>query len=416
MDTEVERSWGLDNVHVIRTPIVVTLVHGTFAKGATWTKNSSILRDEIAAELGQHEREVTFDVFEWSGRNTHKARVKAGYELASHIKALRKRFPLAKHFIIAHSHGGNVALLAHKHLPEHLHALGVATLGTPFVHARLAPHVEGKTLDELMIHAQPEPDNVSGFVAWIVGIPAAIIYDTWLEKTSYNAWYWFVGAALVTGLFAGYLATLIVPYLARSWHRIGGKRAAVRLANAVRFGPMPSTHILSFIYPGDEAGLLLNTLEATTAWPTRAIRWIKDRAAIAGGTLFILTVALGVATTIAADFVSFDAKRIEDYMSSGFAFVVVGTIYVLIALGVLRYMLSFLRGHPAGFGWERPSIHAHVDVGADRTADIPVARSNTYQEVPFSASEDAKKGLRHSGLYEDKRILKALAYWMAHVR
>jgi hypothetical protein len=46
-------------------PIVVTLVHGTFAKGAPWTKDGSVLRQEIAAELGREEKDVIFDVFEW---------------------------------------------------------------------------------------------------------------------------------------------------------------------------------------------------------------------------------------------------------------------------------------------------------------------------------------------------------------
>ena len=397
-------------------PIVVTLVHGTFAKGAPWTKDGSALRLQIAAELGRLEHEVIFDIFEWSGRNTHKARVKAGYQLADHIRELRKRFPQNAHFIVAHSHGGNVALLAHKHLPQDLHALGIATLGTPFIHAELADNLKGQSLEALMAQAAPEPDNVSGFVTWIVGVPAAIIYDTWLETTSYNAWYWFVGAAAATGLFAGYLATLIVPYLARGWHRIGGKRAAARLAQAIAFSPIPRTHVLSFVYPGDEAGRLLDTLGATTAWPTRAIRWIKDRAAVAGGALFLFAIGLSVVTTIAADFVDIDAKRIEDYASSGFAYAVVATIYILIGLAVLRYFLSFFRGHPAGFGWERPSIHAHVTIDVESQADLPEARSNVCEVVPFTVADDAKRGLRHSGLYEDKRILKALAFWMAHVK
>jgi hypothetical protein len=47
---------------------------------------------------------------------------------------------------------------------------------------------------------------------------------------------------------------------------------------------------------------------------------------------------------------------------------------------------------------------------------LPEARSNVCEVVPFTVADDAKRGLRHSGLYEDKRILKALAYWMAHVK
>jgi hypothetical protein len=34
-----------------KTPIVVTLVHGTFAKDATWTKDGSILREQLAQDF-----------------------------------------------------------------------------------------------------------------------------------------------------------------------------------------------------------------------------------------------------------------------------------------------------------------------------------------------------------------------------
>ena len=67
-------------------PIVVTLVHGTYARGAAWTKEGSALRSQIAEALVGHGRDAHFDVFEWSERNTHKARIKAGYELAAHIR------------------------------------------------------------------------------------------------------------------------------------------------------------------------------------------------------------------------------------------------------------------------------------------------------------------------------------------
>lgn len=397
-------------------PTVVTLVHGTFASGAPWTQDGSILRQQIAAELGEHGREVRYDVFEWSGRNTHSARVKAGYELAEHIRELRQRYPLCRHFIVAHSHGGNVALLAHKHLPVALHALGVATLGTPFMHARLDEAIAGHSLDELMEKAPRHVEGVSSFFSWFVGVPSAIYYDRALSGTAYNDWYWFAGAALATGLLAGQVMRFVYPYIARTWHRFGGRRMAVRLANAVGFAPMPATHILSFIYPGDEAGRLLDALEVTTWAPTRAIRFIKEHASLVGGGMFLFVIVAAIATTIAEDFITFDAKMVEDYVTSGFAYVMVAGIYALIALMVLRYVLSILRGHPAGFGWERPSIHAHVEIGAEPVADVPVALSNAHQEVPFSAGEDARRGLRHSGLYEDKRILKALAFWIAHVR
>jgi hypothetical protein len=71
--------------------------------------------------------------FEWSGRNTNDARVTAGRELARCLHDRAQQYPSAKHAIIAHSHGGNIALYAASAsgIPD----LKVATLGTPFIQA-----------------------------------------------------------------------------------------------------------------------------------------------------------------------------------------------------------------------------------------------------------------------------------------
>lgn len=413
MDAREAARHGDDPIHVGRTPIVVTLVHGTFATGAPWTKEGSALRDEITAALpGRH---VVFDTFEWSGRNTHKARVKAGYALAAHVAELRTRYPRCKHFIVAHSHGGNVALFAHKHLPNVFHALGIATLGTPFLQARLSADLDGKSLDELLTEAPRYTEGVAHAIGWFLAFVSWLIYGTALRDSAFDAWYWAAAAAAATGGLAGYLTTLVFPAIARFWHLRGGKRAAVRLADAVRLAPMPATHVLSFIYPGDEAGRVLDALEVTTAAPTAAIGFIKENARHFLGGLYLLVIGLGVALVIAKDIVSFDDKALSNALASGFAFIVLGTLYALVLLAALRYVLSLLRGHPAGFGWERPSIHAHVAVGVAPEAEGLEARSYSHIEVPFTAAADAKRGLRHSGLYEDQRILKALAYWMGHL-
>lgn len=395
--------------------VVVTLVHGTFARGTAWTQDGSMLRARVAESLEANVDEIVFDSFEWSGRNTHKARIKAGYELADHIVQLRKGLPDCRHFIVAHSHGGNVALLAHKHLPAELHALGIATLGTPFVYARLEQGVEGKSLEQLVDEAPRHTDNMAGVFGWVVGIPSAIWADGLLEGTSFDEFYWAIGSGAVAGMLAAVLFGYIFPHVARAWHLFGGKRAAVKLANAVRFEAVPSTHVLSFIYPGDEAQRLLDALEVTTALPSRAIRWIRSMASVGFGALFFGIIVFAVITAIAEEFVTFDSDALGDAIGEWFAFIVTGTLLVWLILVCVRYVLSFLRGHPWGFGWERPSLHAHVEIGIEPTADLPACKSYLHQEVPFS-QRAPKGGMRHVGLYEDERILKALVYWITHVR
>src|SRR6185369_16625616 len=66
-----------------------------------------------------------------------RARAEAVDNLRDHLGKVREKYPHSQHALIAHSHGGNVVLsaLADLHLAKH--TLGVATLGTPFLHASL---------------------------------------------------------------------------------------------------------------------------------------------------------------------------------------------------------------------------------------------------------------------------------------
>lgn len=396
--------------------VLVTLVHGTFARGTAWTQAGSSLRERIADALKVSVDDVLFDVFEWSGRNTHKARIKAGHELATHIEAVRKSLPKTiRHFIIAHSHGGNVALFAHKHLPAEFHALGIATLGTPFVYARLEEAIRDKSLEQLLEDAPRHSDNITGVFSWAAGIFGALMADGFLEGTRFDEFYWAIGSGIAIGMLGSILFGVLYPYVARAWHMVGGRRAAVILAEKVRFPELPNTHVLSFIYPRDEARVLLDALEATTALPSRPIRWIRSIASPGLSLAFFGLFVLGFATAIAEEFVTFDGEAMGDMIGEWFAFVIVGMFFLWLALVTVRYMLSFLRGHPWGFGWERPSIHSHVEIGIEPEADLPDAKSYLHQEVPFSAHAP-KSGMRHVGLYEDRRILQALSYWMAHVR
>jgi hypothetical protein len=72
-------------------PAKVVLVHGTFARGAPWTRpSSSGLCHQIRKRLGD---ETSFDAFEWSGDNRHAARLDAAIALAAHLEDLIAAYP-----------------------------------------------------------------------------------------------------------------------------------------------------------------------------------------------------------------------------------------------------------------------------------------------------------------------------------
>lgn len=110
--------------------IVFTLVHGTFARDATWTKKGSSLRATLREAMKP--ARVEFRAPEWSGKNQHLMRKRAALTLREGFKRVRAEHPDAKHYVIAHSHGGNVVRLALMDQAADL-VDGVVTLNTPFL-------------------------------------------------------------------------------------------------------------------------------------------------------------------------------------------------------------------------------------------------------------------------------------------
>jgi hypothetical protein len=122
------------------TELVITLVHGTWGRGiiwpsgdAPWTTDASTLCRSLRERLGP---DTVFRRFRWSGSNSHSARLKASHELRDFLQEGLKVQPDATHIVVAHSHGGNVALMALGDANLRERFAGVACLATPFIAAR----------------------------------------------------------------------------------------------------------------------------------------------------------------------------------------------------------------------------------------------------------------------------------------
>lgn len=87
-------------------PEMTILVHGTWAATSTWWQPSGSLWTHVNGITGN--AYSGSDSFSWSGRNKHADRVKAAQDLC----AWANTHPTDHLDIIAHSHGGNVCLLA----------------------------------------------------------------------------------------------------------------------------------------------------------------------------------------------------------------------------------------------------------------------------------------------------------------
>lgn len=119
---------------------MVTLVHGTFARHADWIQDEQRLPEALHLEDGG----TDLDRFCWSGKNRYLHRLEAGDDLRKHLVALIRSYQdagaKADHHVVAHSHGGNVALYALRNRGDDDDALladvKVITLATPFLFMR----------------------------------------------------------------------------------------------------------------------------------------------------------------------------------------------------------------------------------------------------------------------------------------
>ena len=119
--------------------IVLTLVHGTWGRRSKWHLKGSSFRKKLAVAL--HDKgfgAVRFRDFRWSGRNAVHDREQAARWLRRQTGVEAASGNLPREFLIAHSHGGSVALQAM--VKEHEAAgsgpsrfAGLACMGTPFL-------------------------------------------------------------------------------------------------------------------------------------------------------------------------------------------------------------------------------------------------------------------------------------------
>src|SRR5215468_3698875 len=140
----------------VRPQLFITLVHGTWGRGffprrqrqdrpPFWFEERSPFLAHLSAELGDIPQKIK--PLLWSGANSIYVRDKTAQVLAEHLSAEHAEHPQATQLIIAHSHGGNIALRALHHLQKRDAAQlcweesanpFIVTLATPFIEVHQA--------------------------------------------------------------------------------------------------------------------------------------------------------------------------------------------------------------------------------------------------------------------------------------
>lgn len=233
------RAWSTAPSVLPRHPdVVFTLVHGTWGQRSRWTGASSPLSRALL-RVGD---DVALVPFVWSGGNWASSRRHAAERLRAHLAAVFAAYPQAAHYVIAHSHGGNIALYALRHWEPGRQLSGLVCLSTPFLCIRrrsLGP-IGGSSLAAGLVIG---PWLAAGAVLPRLGVDEEIAIAASLPVIGLGAW------ALVR------------------W----SKRASDQLLNSLALPERPPVPTLIIRAPGDEAGAALSSVHflswvVSTCW------------------------------------------------------------------------------------------------------------------------------------------------------
>jgi hypothetical protein len=384
--------------------IIVTLIHGTFAPKANWVEEGSKLRKAVHDAFPGR---VEFRKLAWSGGNTIDARRDAAGRLRAQILADSVPVTDARHFLIAHSHGGNIALYALRDSTVRERVTGVATLATPFLIAR------------------KRDLGTRGLIVFCVG---------------FLGWSWLVGE--LVRRFAWPSAELLPPvigtglFILLSAVTIRLEQRAGKVAEDLQLAAPASGRLWIARVSGDEAtaglqtGQFAATIVAqiqlffvrTNEWAERvaASSWRVSMGRVAGG-LAVVALFWAIGRLIGVDGRS--APVLWSFLIAigiGIAVVLWGLLpqaprlvvpYAAGLLAPLALALAILLVLPLG-----PSLALYsflLEMSAEAT---PLGAWTVHQYEPVlndtSVGREVAPALTHSWVYDQSDVLQGLTTWM----
>jgi hypothetical protein len=411
---------------------ILHLVHGTFARDAEWIHPDSPLAQTISHSLGDN---VHIEPFNWSGDNSHTARETAGIALADKIRNCNRGNPGLPQYIVAHSHGGNVAAYALSDSDTRANVSGVACLGTPFIKARTRDLAGSRHLMQSILAA-----SMLMVLLLMVGIVSQGL-DIFVDRQKYErqvnamsedmkelkeeyeffkdlnlkkdeefykipgAQWYFTGFFM---LFAIGIGWLMIKPIIKLWRfvlqkelpRIGERQSALTASLTAVFN---STPLLVVNAKGDEAAWWLTTVNRIASFPYRI--WKPTNFTLVG--IAVISILIIVPLSF--------------YSETSF-----GMTQMLIFMALLIFSLSTLLVYTAGWAlcliW--PAIFRSHALGFgkdDFLQNFVVEITST--EAPENTTQISKhtvtvhgKGLHHSRLYQEEHVLELISDWFKNLQ
>ena len=378
---------------MISSGYMVTLVHGTFARDALWTQDESALHRTLVERL---DLPVDFKRFKWTGHNDHRARLKAGRCLRYFLLKLVRKHPSKLHFVIAHSHGGNVVLYALKDSFLRRHIAGVITMGTPFISCRsrnVAPALE------LLSTAVPVTSfllmltlvgyflaNYAGFSVGHYGLLGLLA--TWLAPPIIGLGFWVMFAIW----FLPFVRKDAKIWVAKHQHRM------LKLLNSRSFS---EPNFLCAVIDRDEASGWLLSLRFASSLPNWSFLIVLK---------IWMTIRWPLVVFCLGALLLEGKSTIQKLPEWGALLVIAMTGVMLLAVLLQLFMLFvplLVRSHKYGFGGESLYTNWLSDIRVDETPS-----GFRVDVCNVKLQKNSSSGLRHSSFYDNPHCLADICHWM----
>jgi hypothetical protein len=375
---------------------VITLVHGTFKPNAKWIQDGSEFREELAKRvLGT----VAYLPFQWSGGNSHRERLRAGDDLKSHLLQARSKYPNSKRYIVAHSHGGNIAIYATSGSAQSGVVDGLICLATPFISVR----ARGDRFFMAMVAFLYIALMVAVF--WPSFLFADWVYEPLvaLLPFKFTKDHLYFAIAIVLGMPLIFLLYLWAANLLLSLDGQAEKRQeAISIDTPGKLPPL-----LALRLERDEAGIWLRTLVLISSLPNylwSAIEWLLYHIV----TALVWTWGVAIALlTVAALLENFDRALADVVGGAGFVAMSIVPVAFIVAMPLLLGMWAvgqLTKGHKWGFGETLlDSLMLSTKVNDGGATVFPANTGKTKNQLV---------SLRHSDVYGNKTVIEHVANWI----
>lgn len=347
-------------------PILV-VVHGTWARGAAWTRRDSPL---LAALLTTW---ATFRLcrFEWSGKNGARDRLSASMNLARELEDIHKRYPDSPIVTLAHSHGGNIVAWASTIITFRLSA--AIYLNTPFIQVLATSNHAGPGAYK-PAHIRPNLGFV-GISLYGVTVLCGVFAAKNPVAHLVNFSDWSAGYQIAVMLALVALASLPATWLINTLPNY--IESIARSLNDLSTGARKIEKELVVYAVGDEAA---TALTAVYFW-----QWLTDKLAL----VFVLAFFAGVLIPW---------QRLAAYGESYIPFVVL----FFPAIAVLYAALLIVAG----------TAHGPLQALINLDSPVTVTPAPVGEAHIVTVGWKTKDRLRHSKAHDDLSVAASISEWL----